>query len=116
MSEHTHPTSWIETELSNALVPESRRAEFLEGLDGASWVPVQGTHPFSQGYAVRAALSRIPDALEATYSQTWTVRPDEEGERHYTVIGLRTRRQEIVLLDDGDMTVQGVLIRPATTG
>ncbi|MFD6470519.1 hypothetical protein [Streptomyces goshikiensis] len=115
MPDHT-PTSWIETELSNALVPGSRRAEFLEVLGRASWVPVHGRHPFSQGYAVRTALARIPNALETTYSQLWTVHTDKEGERHYSIVGLRTRQQEIVFLDDGDMTMQGVLIRPATTG
>ena len=113
MSEHTR-TSWIDAEAARALVPEGRRTEFLAGLDEASWVPVQGTHPFSQGYAVRTALSRIPNALEATYSQTWTVQ-GQEGERHHTIIGLRTSQQEIIFLDDGDMTMQGVLIRPAST-
>lgn len=114
MSEHTH-LDWIEVEAATALVPKSLRAEFLERLEDASWVLVQGRHPFSQGYAVRTALSRIPDAREATYSQTWTVHKGQKGEGHHTVIGLRTSRQEIFFLDDGDMTMQGVLIRPAST-
>ncbi|MFF1678344.1 hypothetical protein ACFVYG_20180 [Streptomyces sp. NPDC058256] len=114
MAEHKL-TSWIEVEAATALVPGNRRAEFLGALDGAVWVPVQGTHPFSQGYAVRTALSRVPGAIEATYSHTWTARPGHEGERHHTVIGLRTPRQEIFFLDDGDMAMQGVLIRPAST-
>ncbi|MFJ9580642.1 hypothetical protein ACIRQF_30165 [Streptomyces sp. NPDC101191] len=94
-----------------ALIPENLRTEFLERLEDASWVPVQGSHPFSQGYALRTALRRIPNAREATYSQTWTVHTGQEGERHHTVLGLRTPRQEIFFLDDGDMTMQGVLIR-----
>ncbi|WP_184502985.1 hypothetical protein [Streptomyces botrytidirepellens] len=113
MSEHTHP-SWVEAEAAKALVPENRRAEFLARLDGASWVPVKETHPFLQAYAVRTALSGVPDAHEATYSQIWTT-PGQEGERHHTVVGLRTSRQEIFFLDDGDVTMQGVLIRPSST-
>ncbi|WP_331732939.1 hypothetical protein OG613_48965 (plasmid) [Streptomyces sp. NBC_00015] len=111
MSEDTH-TSWIESATATALIPESRRTEFLGVLDGATWLPVQGTHPFSQGYAVREAWKRIPNAYEATYSQSWTAHPGQEAEGHHTIIGLRTSLQELFFLDDGVITMQGVLIRP----
>lgn len=111
MSDHTQ-TSWIEVEAATDLVPEDRRAEFLEELVLASWVPVQGTHPFSQGCAVRTGLARIRNALETTYSQTWRVSMPEE--RHHTVVGFRTPKQELFFLDDGDMRMQCVLIRPVT--
>ena len=65
--------------------------------------------------AVRTAMSRVPEAHEATYSQTWSVQKGQEVERHHAVIGLRTSRQESFFLDDGDMTMQGVLIRPDST-
>ncbi|WP_435060369.1 hypothetical protein [Streptomyces sp. bgisy060] len=112
MSEHNR-TSWIEVDAATDLVPENRRTELLEVIKSADWVPVHGTHPFSQGYAVRTALTRIPNALETTYSQMWTV-PRPEG-RAYTVIGLRTSLQELFFLDDGDRSMQCVLIRPVST-
>jgi hypothetical protein len=112
MSEHTR-TSWIEVAAATDLVPEDRRAELLEVIESADWVPVHGTHPFSQGFAVRTALTRIRNAIETTYSQTWTV-PQPEG-RTYGVIGLRTSLQELFFLDDGDRSMQCVLIRPAST-
>ncbi|MEU6290204.1 hypothetical protein K388_06021 [Streptomyces sp. KhCrAH-43] len=112
MSEHTR-TSWIEVDAATDLVPENRRTELLEVIKSADWVPVHGTHPFSQGYAVRTALTRIPNALETTYSQMWTVpQPDV---RTYSVIGLRTSLQELFFLDDGDRSMQCVLIRPVST-
>ncbi|MGW6202156.1 hypothetical protein ACWF9B_00655 [Streptomyces sp. NPDC055089] len=101
-------TSWIEVEAAADLVPEDRRAEFLEELVPASWVPVQGSHPFSQGFAVRTGLERIRNARE----QTWRVSMPEK--RHHTVVGFRTPKQELFFLDDGDMRMQCVLIRPVT--
>ncbi|MGW3387312.1 hypothetical protein [Streptomyces cinereoruber] len=113
MTKHTR-TIWIEVDAATDLVPENRRSELLEVIKSADWVPVHGTHPFSQGYAVHTALTRIPNALETTYSQTWTV-PQPTDDRTYSVIGLRTSLQELFFLDDGDSTMQGVLIRPAST-
>ena len=111
MSEHTR-TSWIEAEGATDLVPENRRPELLKVIESADWVPVHGSHPFSQGYAVRTALTHIPNARETTYSKMWTV-PQPEN-RTYSVIGLRTSRQELFFLDDGDRSMQCVLIRPVT--
>ncbi|MFF7115460.1 hypothetical protein ACFY91_24555 [Streptomyces albogriseolus] len=112
MSDHTR-TSWIDVEGATDLVPANRRSELLEAIRTADWVAVYGTHPFSQGFAVRTALTRIPNALEATYSQTWTVPQPED--RTYSVIGLRTSLQELFFLDDGDTSLQCVLIRPVST-
>ena len=98
--ETTRPVDWAD--IGQGTVPPTRRDEFLTVADELTWHAPEGDHPFSPAHALMAVIREfgIRPVTAIAYSGMWEA-PDGPETATYTVLGVRTRKQTLLFVDEG---------------
>lgn len=102
-------TDWID--IGKGTVPTRRRDEFLAVAEDLTWHEPTGSHPFSPAHALMAVIREfdIRGVQAIAYSGAWTA-PDGPETATYQVLGVRTRRQRLIFVDEGVRVVPVVIL------